>query len=48
MVSKKLSGSPQPGYASPEAEVIVITERSVLCQSGGTEEFINGNTEDWF
>ncbi len=35
-------------YISPEVEIIETEVQEIICQSGGTEQYGEGNTNDWF
>lgn len=35
-------------YFSPTLEIIETVAQNVICQSGGTEQYGNGNTDNWF
>ena len=35
-------------FLSPEVEIIEIDIMNIICQSGGTEQYGEGSTNDWF
>lgn len=35
-------------YSSPTMEVIETEVQNIICQSGETEQYNNGSTDDWF
>jgi len=35
-------------YSSPEVEIIQTDVQCIICQSGGTEQFYEGDTNNWF
>ncbi len=35
-------------YFKPDFKVVEIKEADIICTSGGTEAYGEGNTDDWF
>ena len=41
-------GKARPRYDSPLCEVMEVKTQSIICQSGGTEQYDNVFGNDWF
>lgn len=48
LIQNDMKTNTKESYISPKSETIETTSQNFICQSGGTDQYGTGNTDNWF